>query len=50
MRAAIGEFLKHGFEKANVGDIAKNAGVAKGSMCQYFENKKELLCSPWAGL
>jgi Transcriptional regulator len=42
IRAAIGEFSRHGFEKANVGDIAKNAGVAKGSMYQYFENKREL--------
>lgn len=42
MRSAIREFLTHGFEKGNVGDIAKNAGVAKGSMYQYFENKKEL--------
>ncbi|HWT76079.1 MAG TPA: TetR/AcrR family transcriptional regulator [Mobilitalea sp.] len=42
MRSTIHEFLKHGFEKGNVGDIAKSAGVAKGSMYQYFENKKEL--------
>jgi AcrR family transcriptional regulator len=42
MRAAINEFSKHGFEKGNIGDIAKNAGVAKGSMYQYFENKREL--------
>ena len=42
MRSAISEFIKHGFEKANVGDIAKNAGVAKGSMYQYFENRREL--------
>lgn len=42
MRATINEFLKHGFEKGNIGDIAKNAEVAKGSMYQYFENKKEL--------
>ena len=42
IRSAISEFMKHGFEKANVGNIAKNAGVAKGSMYQYFENKKEL--------
>ncbi len=42
VRAAISEFLKHGFEKGNVGDIAKSAGVAKGSIYQYFENKKEL--------
>ena len=42
MRAAINEFLKHGFEKGNVADIAKNAEVAKGSIYQYFENKKEI--------
>jgi AcrR family transcriptional regulator len=42
MRAAINEFSKHGFEKGNIGDIAKNAGVAKGSLYQYFENKREL--------
>jgi AcrR family transcriptional regulator len=42
MRAAINEFSKHGFEKGNIGDIAKNAGVAKGSIYQYFENKREL--------
>lgn len=42
MRASINEFSKHGFEKGNIGDIAKNAGIAKGSMYQYFENKREL--------
>jgi AcrR family transcriptional regulator len=42
MRSAINEFTTHGFEKGNIGDIAKNAGVAKGSMYQYFENKREL--------
>lgn len=42
MRAAINEFIHNGFEKGNVGDIAKSAGVAKGSMYQYFEDKREL--------
>ena len=42
VRSAISEFLKYGFEKGNIGNIAKSAGVAKGSMYQYFENKKEL--------
>jgi AcrR family transcriptional regulator len=42
MRSAISEIIKCGFEKANVGDIAKNAGVSKGSMYQYFKNKREL--------
>jgi AcrR family transcriptional regulator len=42
IRAAVSEFLKYGFEKGNIGNIAKSAGVAKGSMYQYYENKKEL--------
>lgn len=42
IRTAISEFLKHGYEKANVGVIARQAGVAKGSIYQYFDNKKEL--------
>lgn len=42
LRAAINEFVNSGYEKGNIGEIAKKAGVAKGSMYQYFENKKEL--------
>ncbi len=42
MRSAIDEFHKCGFEKANVGIIAKNADIAKGSIYWYFENKREL--------
>lgn len=50
MRAAITEFLQHGFEKTKIGDIAKIACVAKGSMYQYFENKREvfLFSVEWA--
>ncbi len=42
MRSAIHEFIKLGFDRGNIGDIAKNAGVAKGSMYQYFDHKREL--------
>ncbi len=42
MRAAIEEFQVHGFEKAKIEVIAQNAGVAKGSIYQYFDDKKEL--------
>lgn len=42
MRSAIEEFQAHGFEKAKVEVIAQNAGVAKGSIYQYFDDKKEL--------
>lgn len=42
IRAAIEEFHTHGFEKAKIEAIAQGAGVAKGSIYQYFEDKKEL--------
>lgn len=42
MRSAVNEFSERGFEKANVGNIAENANVSKGSIYQYFNNKKEL--------
>ncbi|WP_368490569.1 TetR/AcrR family transcriptional regulator [Clostridium sp. BJN0013] len=42
MRSAVNEFSERGFEKANVGNIAKNANISKGSIYQYFNNKKEL--------
>jgi len=42
MRAAIEEFQARGFENAKIEMIAQNAGVAKGSIYQYFEDKKEL--------
>lgn len=42
VRAAINEFHASGFTKAKVETIAENAGVAKGSIYQYFEDKTEL--------
>lgn len=42
MRETVKEFINKGFDKGNIGVIAGNAGVAKGSMYQYFENKREL--------
>jgi AcrR family transcriptional regulator len=42
MRAAIEEFQAHGFANAKVEVIAQKAGVAKGSIYQYFDDKKEL--------
>lgn len=42
IRSAISEFHANGFEKAKIETIADNAGVAKGSIYQYFEDKKEL--------
>lgn len=49
MRAAISEFNKKGFARATVDDIALTAGIAKGSVYQYFEDKRELFlyCADW---
>lgn len=49
MRAAMHEFVESGFERAKVSDIAKRAGVAKGSIYQYFSDKEELYiyCAEW---
>jgi TetR/AcrR family transcriptional regulator len=35
-------FARDGFEKANMSEIAKSAGVSKGSLYDYFENKEDL--------
>jgi AcrR family transcriptional regulator len=50
IRAAIEEFQARGFENAKIEAIARGAGVAKGSIYQYFDDKKELFlyCVTWA--
>jgi len=35
-------FFRDGFMEANLDDVAKGAGVAKGTLYRYFENKAEL--------
>ena len=35
-------FLNLGFDGASMGDIARAAGVSKGTLYVYFENKAEL--------
>jgi AcrR family transcriptional regulator len=42
IETAIEEFSKQSFRNASVTKIAENAGVAKGSLYQYFEDKKDL--------
>ena len=38
-------FLKRGFDAASMMDIAKAAGVSKGTLYVYFENKEELFAA-----
>ena len=43
VEAATEVFIKHGYRKANVDEVAERAGVAKGTIYLYFKNKAELL-------
>lgn len=42
VRAAITVFRQKGFRQAQMGDIAKEAGVASGTLYTYFESKSHL--------
>jgi len=45
INAAIKVFAQKGFYTANVADVAKEAGVADGTIYLYFKNKDDLLIS-----
>src|SRR5436853_5369027 len=38
-------FLAQGFDAASMGEIARAAGVSKGTLYVYFENKEELFAA-----
>lgn len=38
-------FLDRGFEGASMGEIARCAGVSKGTLYVYFQNKEQLFCA-----
>ena len=40
--AAVDEFAAYPYEQASINRIVANAGIAKGSFYQYFEDKKDL--------
>lgn len=42
LRAALEEFLAAGFKDAKIEEIAKRAGVGKGTVYQYFTSKEQL--------
>ncbi len=41
--AAIEVIAQHGFQRTSIKQIAKHAGVADGTIYNYFKNKEELL-------
>ncbi len=45
LRAATRVFARRGFFNAQVADIARQAGVAAGTVYLYFRSKDDLLCS-----
>ena len=42
IKSAIKEFIEEGFTGASTNTIVKNAGISKGSLFNYFENKENL--------
>src|SRR6185312_10512379 len=42
LAAALDEFALRGFERARLDDVAKRAGVAKGTIYLYFRDKESL--------
>lgn len=43
MDAALELFSEHGFHQVSINQIAKEAGISKGLMYNYFESKDELI-------
>ena len=42
INAALKEFAKNGYHKASTNEIVKEAEISKGSLFNYFNNKKDL--------
>ncbi|HEY0641334.1 MAG TPA: TetR/AcrR family transcriptional regulator [Pseudonocardiaceae bacterium] len=45
LRAAMAEFGRHGYSAGSLNVIAREAGVAKGSLFQYFADKRDLFAT-----
>jgi len=48
LQAATEVFARDGYEKANINRISKTAGFAKGTIYNYFESKRALMCPSFA--
>ena len=42
LHEAASEFARLGFDQANINTIAEQAGMGKGTIYRYFENKREV--------
>jgi TetR/AcrR family fatty acid metabolism transcriptional regulator len=45
IQAAIEVFSKKDFKNANISEIAQKAGIADGTIYQYFKSKEDLFFS-----
>lgn len=45
--ASIGLFCTKGIQQTSIEEIAKSAGVAKGTIYLYFKNKEEIIFTIW---
>jgi AcrR family transcriptional regulator len=45
MKAALGLFVRKGFDAATMGEVAAKAGIAKGTVYLYFKDKIDLYAS-----
>lgn len=45
--ASIGLFCEKGIQQTSIDQIAKSAGVAKGTIYLYFKNKEEIVFTIW---
>src|SRR5262245_55573698 len=43
VEAATALFLRHGYRKASIDEVAVEAGIAQGTVSLYFQTKAELL-------
>lgn len=46
-RASIALFCDKGIQQTSIEEIAKSAGVAKGTIYLYFKNKEEIIFAIW---
>jgi AcrR family transcriptional regulator len=43
LEVALEVVLRHGYRKANLGDVAREAGVSRATVYNYFSSKEQLL-------
>lgn len=46
INAAMKEFAQKGYDKASTNEMVKEAGISKGLLFHYFQNKKQLYFFP----